>query len=187
MNIHWLWILSISFRSPVLCPKGSRYEWPERRGAKCFIMLSTDKSNFDRDSCGTRGVKLIMHVANNQCIPVINTLAWTAIVSCVCKLILLLPVVFHLVVAVHVFNSGIVICWTANKRQRVESGKCSYRDVFDGTCISLQGLMWRQGPSLHCCGQSCSPQSRTIVKISVWKLAEWPNGQFWNLTAAESK
>jgi len=27
------------------------------------------------------------------------------------------------------------------------------------------------GPSLRCCGQSCS-QSRTIVKLSVWKLAE---------------
>jgi len=60
-------------------------------------------------------MKLIMYVANNQCIPVINTLAWSAIVSCVCKLILLFPVVFYLVVFVHVFNSGIVIFWRPNE------------------------------------------------------------------------
>lgn len=72
------------------------------------MLLSTDKSNFDRDSCGTRGVKLIMYVANNQCIPVINTGLRCSCILCV-QVILLFSVVICVVVVVHVFNSGVVI------------------------------------------------------------------------------
>jgi hypothetical protein len=54
-------------------------------------------------------VECILLVSSSLCIPVKNTLGWSAVVFCACEIIQLCPVVFYIVRAVHKFYLRLVI------------------------------------------------------------------------------
>jgi hypothetical protein len=73
-------------------------------------------------------------------------MGWSALVSCVCELILLHCEIFYLVTAVHIPQFMFVISQTPHKWQQVESNRCNGRHLhfFRGALVFCARLAWKQ-------------------------------------------
>jgi len=74
---------------------------------------------------------LLLYVTSTRCIPVKNTLLWSAVVFCVCEITQLFSEVFWVVRAVHTFDFRFVMNETCNKWRPIfvyKTTSCSDRD-----------------------------------------------------------
>ena len=67
-------------------------------------------------------------VTSNWCIPVKNTLGWSAVVFCAWEVIQLFSIVFCVVTAVHKFDFRLVINEAPNKWRPVDTRSYNYKD-----------------------------------------------------------
>ncbi len=91
------------------CPTGCE---STQHGASCTekLQILTVKCVTDLDKWTAQGKgDRSLFVASNQCIPIKNTVGWSAVVFCACEIIQLFSVVFCVVRGVCKFEFGLVI------------------------------------------------------------------------------